>query len=71
MSDDEEHWSPHVSQVTRVDDEGSGPPEFVCHMQMRERPSRVDREAVIEATLKGSFSRMGGRTCIKGCIRLD
>ena len=32
---------PHVSQVTRVDDEGNGPPEFMCHMWMRERPPMV------------------------------
>jgi hypothetical protein len=30
--------SPHVSQATRVDDEGSGPPEFMCHMWMRQCP---------------------------------
>ena len=30
--------SPHVSHVTRADDEGNGPPEFMCHMWMRERP---------------------------------
>ena len=24
--------SPHVSHVTRTDDEGNGPPEFMCHM---------------------------------------
>ena len=28
----------HVSQVTRVDDEDNGPPEFMCHMWMLERP---------------------------------
>ena len=38
MSDDEKHRAPHVSQVTRVDDEGNGPSEFLCHMLMRERP---------------------------------
>jgi hypothetical protein len=32
------HRSPHVSQVTRVDDEGNGRADFVCHMWMRERP---------------------------------
>ena len=30
--------SPHVSHVTRADDEGNGPAEFMCHMWMRERP---------------------------------
>ena len=30
--------SPHVSHVTRADDEGNGPPEFMCHMWMHERP---------------------------------
>ena len=30
--------SPHVSHVTRADDEGNGPPEFMCHMWMPERP---------------------------------
>ena len=28
----------HAKQVTRVDDEGNGPPEFMCHMWMRQRP---------------------------------
>ena len=28
----------HVSHVSRADDEESGPPEFMCHMWMRERP---------------------------------
>ena len=35
--------SPHVSHVTRADDEGNGPPEFMCHMWMRERPPHVLR----------------------------
>ena len=30
--------SPHVSHVTRADDEGNGPPEFMCRMWMHERP---------------------------------
>ena len=30
--------SPHVSHVTRADDEGNGPPEVMCHMWMHERP---------------------------------
>ena len=30
--------SPHVSHVNRADDEGNGPPEFMCHMWMHERP---------------------------------
>ena len=28
----------HVSHVSRADDEESGPPEFMCHMWMCERP---------------------------------
>ena len=28
----------HVSHVSRADDEESGPPEFMCHMWMHERP---------------------------------
>ena len=31
------HRSPHVSHVTRVDDEGNGRADFMCHMWMRER----------------------------------
>ena len=33
--------SPHVSHVTRADDEGNGPPEFMCHMWMHERPPMI------------------------------
>ena len=35
---DEEHRSPHVSPVTRFDDEENGPPEFMYHMWTRQRP---------------------------------
>ena len=33
--------SPYVSPVTCVDDEGDGPPEFMCHMWMPERPPHI------------------------------
>ena len=38
--------SPHVSHVTRADDEGNGPPEVMCHMWMRERPPPLNANLV-------------------------
>ena len=49
--------SPHVSPVTCVDDEGNGPPVFMCHMWMPERPpphikvSRTHAEVEMEGEL--------------------
>ena len=60
MSDDEEHRSPHVSHVTRVDDEGNGPAECMCHMWMRERPLPPCALAVVDRLVDSLVGRLIG-----------
>ena len=55
--------SPHVSHVTRADDEGNGPPEFMCHMWMHERPPPIMYpmvESRVECAMDVESQRVGG-----------
>ena len=60
--------SPHVSHVTRADDEGNGPPEFMCHMWMHERPPPIQKGHPVKGCQNGWRRESSATTPIRDRI---